>query len=560
MDKENELGVSLKKNLEKCRGILSEPGFVSDYIDRFIQNLKELCKLQHLNLHPYLITFCPITVPHVEGLHEGIEFASKVPTALIHLFCVALDQNRKKIQAILKASFHDHKINMIFYYFVHWVPEFTRKLRVGIKSIYYITTTAAVHAFSIVPTINYNPSLTVLWKPFGLGGLILYQRFTNAITESDAFCIRTCREIEGHFYDYLSAQHKKPMILIGLVYGLEDSNKNSPPLEDMWANWLGGFEEAGSVMFCAFESQLIFEKDQFQELVLGFELTGLPFFVVLEPLAAYATIEEAVPDGFEERVKGRGVVFRGWVQQTTILSYPLVGCLIMNTMILVKELKVAMEVEREENGWFSKDSLSKTITTMMDKENELGFSLKKNLVKWRGILSKPGFMSDYIDRFIQNLKELYKLQHFNLHPDLMTFCPITVPHVEGLHEGIEFDSEVPTTLIHLFCVDVDQNRKQIQAILRASFHDQKIDMIFYYFVHWVPEFTRKLRVGIKSICYITTAAAVHAFSVMDKENELGVSLKKNLVKWRGILSEPRFMSDYIDRFIQSLKELCKAVN
>ncbi|CAL8152193.1 unnamed protein product [Prunus armeniaca] len=408
MDKENELGVSLKKNLEKCRGILSEPGFVSDYIDRFIQNLKELCKLQHLNLHPYLITFCPITVPHVEGLHEGIEFASKVPTALIHLFCVALDQNRKKIQAILKASFHDHKINMIFYYFVHWVPEFTRKLRVGIKSIYYITTTAAVHAFSIVPTINYNPSLTVLWKPFGLGGLILYQRFTNAITESDAFCIRTCREIEGHFYDYLSAQHKKPMILIGLVYGLEDSNKNSPPLEDMWANWLGGFEEAGSVMFCAFESQLIFEKDQFQELVLGFELTGLPFFVVLEPLAAYATIEEAVPDGFEERVKGRGVVFRGWVQQTTILSYPLVGCLIMNTMILVKELKVAMEVEREENGWFSKDSLSKTITTMMDKENELGFSLKKNLVKWRGILSKPGFMSDYIDRFIQNLKELYK--------------------------------------------------------------------------------------------------------------------------------------------------------
>ncbi|CAL8152192.1 unnamed protein product [Prunus armeniaca] len=142
----------------------------------------------------------------------------------------------------------------------------------------------------------------------------------------------------------------------------------------------------------------------------------------------------------------------------------------------------------------------------------------------------------------------------------MTFCPITVPHVEGLHEGIEFDSEVPTTLIHLFCVDVDQNRKQIQAILRASFHDQKIDMIFYYFVHWVPEFTRKLRVGIKSICYITTAAAVHAFSVMDKENELGVSLKKNLVKWRGILSEPRFMSDYIDRFIQSLKELCKAVN
>ncbi|VVA30524.1 PREDICTED: UDP-glycosyltransferase [Prunus dulcis] len=78
-------------------------------------------------------------------------------------------------------------------------------------------------------------------------------------------------------------------------------------------------------------------------------------------------------------------------------------------MILVKELKVAIEVEREENGWFSKESLSKTITTMMDKENELGVSLKKNLEKWRRKLSEPGFMSGYIDRFIQNLKEFCKV-------------------------------------------------------------------------------------------------------------------------------------------------------
>ncbi|CAL9018071.1 unnamed protein product [Prunus brigantina] len=95
------MGVSLKKNLAKWRGILLEPGFMSGYIDRFIQNLKELCKLQHLNLHPDLITFCPITVPRIEGLHEGIEFASEVLTALIHLFCVVMDQNRKQIQPIL---------------------------------------------------------------------------------------------------------------------------------------------------------------------------------------------------------------------------------------------------------------------------------------------------------------------------------------------------------------------------------------------------------------------------------------------------------------------------
>ncbi|PQQ04882.1 hypothetical protein Pyn_07282 [Prunus yedoensis var. nudiflora] len=288
----------------------------------FLTPKKAQIQLPHLNLHPN--TFCPITVPHVEGLPEGIEFSSEVPTPLIHLFCVVVDQNHDQIQAILKANVLDHYINLIFFYFVHWVPEITRKLGVGIKFIYYIIKTLAVHAFSIVPARNYNPSLT--------------------------------------------------------VYGLEDSNKNGLPLEDMWAKWLGGFEEAGSVVFCAFGSQLILEKDQFQELVLGFELIGLLFFVVLKPPTGCTTIEE------RESLLG---------DKQIVLVLNLCDQ-IMNTKLLVKELKVVVEVE----------SLSKTITTVMDKENELGVSLKKNLTKWRRILSEPGFMSGYIDRFIHNLKEL----------------------------------------------------------------------------------------------------------------------------------------------------------
>ncbi|CAL2255173.1 unnamed protein product [Prunus armeniaca] len=236
----------------------------------FLTPKKAQIQLQHLNLHPDLITFCPITVPHVEGLYEGIEFASEVPTTLIHLFYVAVDQNCKQIQEILKASVLDHKIDMIFYYFVHWVPEFTWKLGVGIKSIYYITTAAAVHAFSIVPARNYSPSLT---------GTIIKEQL---------------RDLPSGY----QSQH------VVLLPGCE--------IHSMLVLWKP-FGLAGSVVFCAFESQLILEKDQFQELVLGFELTGLPFFVVLKPPAAYATIEEALPDEFEERVKGRGVVFWGWV-------------------------------------------------------------------------------------------------------------------------------------------------------------------------------------------------------------------------------------------------------
>ncbi|PQM35995.1 UDP-glycosyltransferase 79B6-like [Prunus yedoensis var. nudiflora] len=348
----------------------------------FLVPKKAQLELQHLNLHPNLISFHTITVPHVEGLPEGTEIASDIPTSM--LLSIALDLTRDQIQGFLKSSVVDHKNK------IHLPP-------------------AGYPSSTIVLLRGYEVrSISVIWKkPLGLNAITLYQRWTAAVKECDTFCIRTCREVEGDFCDYLEAQHEKPVLLTGPVLGMEDSNT-----------------EEGTIR----------GEDQFQELVLGFELTGLPFFVALKPPVGCATIEEALPHGFEERVKGRGVVFGGWVQQPMILSHISVGCFvshcgfgsmwesllsdnqivlvphltdqILNTKILVKELKIAVEVEREENGWFSKESLSKAITTVMDKDNEVGFMVKKNHAKWRETLSTPGFMDGYIDSFVQKLREL----------------------------------------------------------------------------------------------------------------------------------------------------------
>ena len=43
---------------------------------------------------------------------------------------------------------------------------------------------------------------------------------------------------------------------------------------------------------------------------------------------------------------------------------------ILITKLLVKELKVAMEVEREEDGRFSKQSLSDVVKIVRDRESE----------------------------------------------------------------------------------------------------------------------------------------------------------------------------------------------
>lgn len=73
---------------------------------------------------------------------------------------------------------------------------------------------------------------------------------------------------------------------------------------------------------------------------------------------------------------------------------------------MAKELKVAVEVEREESGWISKESLKEAIKSVMDTESEVGVMVKRNHEKWREMVSEAGFMSGYVDRFVQNLKQI----------------------------------------------------------------------------------------------------------------------------------------------------------
>ncbi|KAH7512605.1 hypothetical protein FEM48_Zijuj12G0108400 [Ziziphus jujuba var. spinosa] len=165
-----------------------------------------------------------------------------------------------------------------------------------------------------------------------------------------------------------------------------------------------GSNSSGQAQLCIVHSEAntSLEKDQLQELVLGFELTGCPFLIALKPPMGCETIEEALPNGFQERVKAKGLVYGGWVQQPQILSHKLV----LHSKMFVEELKVAVKVDKDENGWFSKENLSEVIKSVMDKDSEVGLMVKKNHENLRRVLEKPGFMSGYVDMFVRNLREI----------------------------------------------------------------------------------------------------------------------------------------------------------
>ncbi|KAJ8556061.1 hypothetical protein K7X08_022819 [Anisodus acutangulus] len=382
-----------------------------------------------------------------QAIIKGTETASDVPISLACHLATALDQMRDQIKILLS----NLKPDIVFYDSAYWVPDIA--LEIGFKTVCYNVVCAASIAIVLVParkscTIEelmkppkgYPPSEVVLhehearalsfvFQEYG-SGVMFFDRITTALARCDAIAIRTCRELEGHFCDYLSSQYNKPVLLTGSVLP-EPSSKDR--LVEKWANWLQKFRP-GSVLFCAFGSQLVLEKGQFQELVLGIESTNLPFLIAVKSPLGVKTVEEALPEGFEERTKDKGIVYGDFVPQIGILNHSSIGCFvshcgfgsmweslmsecqvvlvpnlgdqILNTRLLANELKVAVEVERDENGWFTKENLCKTIKSVMDEGSELGQLVKKNHVKWKETLTRPGFMSGYIDEFMNNLHKL----------------------------------------------------------------------------------------------------------------------------------------------------------
>ncbi|CAK8535261.1 unnamed protein product [Lathyrus sativus] len=412
-------------------------------------------KLGQFNLNPNLITFFPLNVPHIDGLPFGAETTSDVSLSLGPLIMTAMDQTQPQIELLLTQL----KPKIVFFDFTFWLPKFAQTL--GIKSFqYFIVSPATVSYTTSPPRMCKGTNLTefdfmkppkgypnssfnlysheakylALKRKFEFGsGILFYDRLYNGLNFTDAIGFKGCREIEGPYVDYMEEQFGKPVLLSGPV--LPESPKTV--LDEKWGSWLGGFKE-GSIVYCALGSESKLTQEQFHELLLGLELAGYPFLAILKPPVGFETIEDALPEGFKERVKEKGIVHSGWIQQQLILKHSSVGCFvthcgagsltegmvnncqmvlmphldsdhIINTKIMGRELKVGMEVKKgEDDGLFTKENVCEAVKIVMDDENEIGREVRTNHAKLRSLLLSHDLESSYVDSFCEKLQELVR--------------------------------------------------------------------------------------------------------------------------------------------------------
>ncbi|KAG6770133.1 hypothetical protein POTOM_025803 [Populus tomentosa] len=399
-----------------------------------------------------------LPIPAVEGLPPGLNSTAETTPAVAGLLKKALDLMQPQIKTILE----DLKPHFVFFdHSQHWLPKLASQI--GIKTISYTVFSATSTSYLTVPARiseeGESPSIGDLMKPpngypstsitsvkafqardFSIvyksfdGGPTIYDRAVGSRLGCTAMLLKTCQEMEGPYVDFIKKQFKKPVLLTGPLV----PDPPSGVLDEKWANWLGQFP-AKSVIFCSFGSETFLNHDQIQELVLGLELTGLPFFLVLNfpaELDSQTELNQALPSGFLERVKGRGVLHTGWVQQQLILAHSSVGCYVchsgfssliealvndcqlamlplkgdqfLNTKLIAGDLRAGVEINRrDEDGYFGKDDICEAVkAVMLDVDKEPGKSTRENHKKWREFLLNAQIQNKYIAELIEELKAM----------------------------------------------------------------------------------------------------------------------------------------------------------
>lgn len=189
-------------------------------------------------------------------------------------------------------------------------------------------------------------------------------------------------------------------------------------------------QKPNSVVFVGFGSECKLSKEQTHEIAYGVELSGLPFLWALrKPHWAFNELD-ALPCGFQERTRGRGMVCFGWAPQLEILGHSSIGGSLfhagwgsiietlefghslvvlpfvidqpLNARLLVDK-GLGVEIERSEDGSFSRDDIAKALRlAMVSAEGE---KLRIRTREAAQVFGNRDLHDSYFNRFVEYLKE-----------------------------------------------------------------------------------------------------------------------------------------------------------
>ncbi|KAK1559502.1 hypothetical protein Q3G72_015132 [Acer saccharum] len=151
----------------------------------------------------------------------------------------------------------------------------------------------------------------------------------EAELKSYGVVINSFYELEPAYADYyrnvlgMRAWHVGPVSLCNENKACR--GKQASIDEDECLKWLNS-KEPNSVVYICFGSVANFNSDQLMEIATGLEASGQDFiWVVRKDKKDQLEKEDWLPEGFENRLEGKGQIIRGWAPQVLILEHEAVG-------------------------------------------------------------------------------------------------------------------------------------------------------------------------------------------------------------------------------------------
>ncbi|CAN1192496.1 UDP-glycosyltransferase 91C1 [Linum perenne] len=398
------------------------------------------------------ITFLPFPLPPVPGLRPGAESTMDIPYNQQQLLKKAFDSLRLPLTELLRKLNPDW---VIYDYASHWLPSAAAAAGGVGGCVFFSLFTAATLCFVGPPgggdSRRSAEDLTVIpdWVPiesnvkYRLHEVTKYvekteedssgpsdvTRFIVAMEESDALIVRSSPEFEPEWFHLLGQLHKKTIIPIGF---LPQEDENGVVMGEI-GDWLDK-QRVNSVVYVALGTEAALTHNEIAELASGLEKSGLPFLWILRNTAADGGSAQILPAGFENRTKGRGIVYREWAPQVKILSHDSVGgflthcgynsvvegltygrVLILFPMIndqglnarLLEGKKLGMEIPRDErDGSFTSEAVAATVTAAVvgDSGAPTRAAVKAAADGMFGDRKKNGEMVDVLVRYLEDNK------------------------------------------------------------------------------------------------------------------------------------------------------------
>lgn len=254
-------------------------------------------------------------------------------------------------------------------------------------------------------------------------------RIMTVMSGTQAFAVKTCMEVEGEWVKLLGELHNMPVIPVGLLPpSAQERVENEDSTWDTIVEWLNK-QEKESVVYIALGSEIQPSQEDFTELALGLEQSGLSFFWALRKRSVAGDSVE-LPEGYEERTKDRGIVWTGWAPQLKILAHESVGgflthcgwssvteafqfgrALVMLPFLgdqgliarFLEEKQTGIEVPRnEQDGSFIRDSVAETLRLVM--KDEKGKIYRYRAKEMTKIFGNRDIQYRCIDKFVEFLE------------------------------------------------------------------------------------------------------------------------------------------------------------